>query len=171
VALVGGMRSFWNGLGTLLADFGYLAPLQTWLFRRRHPGEEIIVSRAAKASRFSQDEEVRIGGRWVVARRRALIATKKRLVCGDWDIPVPSIQAANLLRIRSMLRFDAYVLKVATISGEHYQFGLMHDPAWETRMPFVVTVEQGNIGWTLSGVLLNLVVLALIAFMIFQIVR
>ena len=79
-----------------------------------------------------------------MARRATLILTTDKLVCGSWEILLPSIEQAQLIRFKSGFA-KGFVLKVATSDGSHYQFGLQYDPAWENQTVLKFVAGDGKI--------------------------
>lgn len=107
-----------------VSDWTYLVPLAMHNFCKNNPDEAIHAYGAVKAMR--SDNEERISGLgWGFARRGTLILTEKRMVCGNWEIPLDKVKYAEAVMFSS-----AFILKVADSSGHHYQFGLQDNPMW-----------------------------------------
>lgn len=148
-------------LGTiyrLIVDTVYMTPLAIKKYRNEHPDETVIVAGGCKGRMLSNDEDVKSGIGWVFARRRNLILTDKRLTCGDWDIPSKEIREATLLRINSFFA-RAYILKVSTNDGKHFQFGLQYNPKWETQSQFSFSTEDSKIKMSVFSVCLRILIL------------
>lgn len=89
--------------------------------------------------------------------------TTKNLRCGDWIIPLSSIQEATLLHISG-----GSVLKVSTSDDCHYQFGLQRNPAWENQTIFPYKVEQGALKFSKGSLTLRLLALVCILYVAVQ---
>lgn len=120
----------------VISDWSYLVPLTMRKFRKSNPDEAIHAYGAVKAMR-SDDEEGISGIGWGFARCGTLILTEKRLVCGDWEIPLDKVKYAEAVMLGS-----GFVLKIADSSGSHYQFGLQKDPMWLNQSVLSVKISD-----------------------------
>lgn len=111
----------------------YLVPWQLWKFQKKYPDTKIIVSGVTKARKMEASSPVQYELGWITSRRSLLVLTNTHLICSDWIISLDAISVAILLELTG-----GYVLKISTVSGEHYQFGLNKNFAWETQsiLPF-----------------------------------
>jgi hypothetical protein len=114
-------------------------------FHKENPETLVLAVGATKARRQRKDAEVAVGLGWITSRRGTLIATPTELICGDWRIPFSEVRTAVLQRSLSLVYLSGCVLKVETVDGWHYQFGLMFDPAWENDLPIPVSTERAPI--------------------------
>jgi hypothetical protein len=121
------LRLITNGL--------YLVPWRVAQYQRQVPGAAVVVAGAAKGRQFRQAAPVQREMGWMTARRGVLILSERELCCGDWHIPLADIQEASLQSLAGGM-----VLKVTTVPGIYYQFGLSSDPAWQrqTVLPLVI---------------------------------
>ncbi len=108
----------------VISDWSYLVPLTMRRFQKNNPDEAIHSYGAVKAMRSDNEESIS-GFGWGFARRNTLILTEKRLVCGDWEIPLDKVKYAEAVMLGT-----GFILKVAHSSGSHYQFVLQKDPTW-----------------------------------------
>lgn len=125
-------------LDRIIVNAVYLVPWRVSEFRKQHPDEEVLIADATKARKVAPGSEVRHEPGWVTARRGILMLTTSNLRCGDWVIPLSSIQEATLLHIPG-----GSVLNVSTRDGDHYQFGLQRNPAWERQTRFPCAIAHG----------------------------
>jgi hypothetical protein len=125
-------------LGNLL----YLAPFAVMRFKRREPNSSIVIADATKAQKLYEDTEAVYGTNWAFSRRGVLILTEDELVCGSWEIPLSTVSKATLVHIKTFIT-NSGVLKVSTLDGQHYQFGIPFSPPWEQQA--VLKLDHENI--------------------------
>jgi hypothetical protein len=139
----------------IIVNAFYLVPLQVIKFRIQHPEEEVIIADGTKARKVKSNQETQYGIGWVTARRGVLILTSNNLRCGDWVIPISAIQEATLLSI-----FDGFLLKISTKDGDHYQFGIQHNPAWESQKVIPLKFERSALKVSKISLILRMLILA-----------
>lgn len=98
-------------------------------FEQEHPNEKILAADASKGIVTTSDQAVQRGPNWATAQREVLLLTDKRIVCGNWSIPLDTISKTQLVKINSIFG-GGYVLKVQTIFHKNYQFGMQVNPEW-----------------------------------------
>jgi hypothetical protein len=142
------MLSRWS---SALADQMYGVRGAAERYRREHPDERIVGAAATKGIRTEGARPVERGVPWVTARRAPLIVTDRRIVCGDWDLPISDVVQAELLTLRAWVSSGA-ILKVATCDGRHYQFGMTDASAWSVELPFPVQRTEGRVQWSWASI-------------------
>jgi hypothetical protein len=150
-------------LDRIIVNALYLVPLQVNKFKKQHPDTEVLIADGTKARRAKSNEEAQYEMGWVTARRSILILTTNGLFCGDWTIPLSTIQEATLIHISG-----GSLLKISTTDGLHYQFGLQRNPAWEKQKVLPLNIQEGALKISKASLILRFVVLAWLAYMIRQ---
>lgn len=150
-------------LDRIIVNAVYLVPLRVNTFKKQHPDEEVLIADATKARKAASNDKARHELGWITARRGILMLTAKNLRCGDWIIPLSSIQEATLLHV-----FGGSVLKVSTSDNSHYQFGLQRNPAWERQTLFPCKIEHGALKFSKGALALRLLVLACMLYLAVQ---
>ena len=102
------------------------------------------------------------------SRRNVLQVTETELRCGNWTIPYTEIEQATLMGWRSWLGIPGAVL-VVKVKVRTFQFGLMGSKFWEGELPFPVERKQGRPGYSTFSVILRVVVLAYLAWWVWQV--
>ena len=155
----------------VLTNLIYLVPLAVRRFKAKEPDSQILAAGATKARRLAEDSGIQYEAGWITARRGTLILTRDKLVCGPWQIPLSTISHATLLRTKVPLA-KALVMKVSTTEGQHYQFGLRYDPAWENQTALKLSVTDGKIGYSKFSVAWRVVLaIALVIWLIWLVVQ
>ena len=150
-------------LDRMIVNALYLVPLQVNNFKKQHPNTEVVIADGTKARKLKSDEEAQYEMGWATARRSVLILTSYGLVCGDWTIPLSSIQEATLLKISG-----GSLLQVSTVDGMHYQFGMQRNPAWEEQKVLPLNVQEGALRFSKTSFILRLLILAWLVYLISQ---
>lgn len=132
-------------------------------FERNNPNLKVIVAGATKARKTEEDSEPRYDIGWARSRRSVLILASDGLHCGDWFIPLTDIQDSRLLRISGGL-----LLKVSTVSGFFYQFGLQYDPMWENQTVIQVEKEDTVLAFSPPSLIIRLIVITWFTLMIIE---
>lgn len=136
-------------------------------FEAQNLEERVLAAGATKARKVrGSSAKVQHEAGWIVARRGILLLTNSRLICGSWDIPLSSIQSANLLKVKAFLA-KGFVLKVST-ENEHYQFGLQYDPAWESQTALPLIVEESKIGYSVFSIIVRIIFLIFLGLYIIE---
>ena len=128
-----------NAMSRILVNTLYRVPGRVKRFQEQIPDTQVLAAGATKARKMTADSEPRYEAGWATAKRDVLILTTTSLYCGDWVIPLETVQEATLLQIAG-----GSLLKVSTLDGLHYQFGLSRDPAWaaQTALPLAIHVSE-----------------------------
>ena len=154
-----------------LINLIYLVPLAVSRFKAQEPNSQVLAAGATKARRLDEDSQIQHEAGWITARRGALILTQDKLVCGSWQIPLSTISDATLLRTKGILG-EGLVLKVSTTDGQHYQFGLPYDPAWENQTALKLHVTEGKIAYSKFSVALRVILgIALVVWLIWLVAQ
>ena len=150
-------------LDRIIVNALYLVPLQVNKFKKLHPDVDVLIADGTKARKVKSNDIAQYEAGWATARRGVLMLTTKELVCGDWTIPLSTIQEANLLHISG-----GSILKVSTNDGLHYQFGMQRHAAWEEQKLFPVKIEEGALKFSKFSLVLRLVILLWVAYLMVQ---
>ena len=151
----------------IVVDTVYMTRSAIEKYGKEHPDETVIVAGGCKGRMLNNDGDVKSGIGWIFARRRNLILTDKRLSCGNWDIPFEEIIEAKLLRVNSF-NAKAYILKVSTDDGKHFQFGLQYNPKWENQSQHSFKIEDSKIKMSVFSICLRIVILVWIIWYFIQ---
>ncbi|MGR3274759.1 hypothetical protein ACSYAD_06560 [Acaryochloris marina NIES-2412] len=141
----------------------YLVPFRLQKFRKQYPNVQILASGVTKARKMKADSPVQYELEWVTSRRGMLILTESYLFCGDWEIPLDTVSEAVLLSLTG-----GYVLKISTTAGDHYQFGLNKNLAWETQSVLSLTKQQGSIAYSTQSLILRAIMLMAVLWYLYQ---
>ena len=94
---------------------------------------------------IADGDQLRIGPKWITARRAKLKLYDDRLQCGDWTIDYDDIREAVLASFRShILRIPGYMLSVRTDKNT-YHFGLNGWGYWKGELPFPATRTESKL--------------------------
>lgn len=149
----------WNALIRKMTELVYFVAAKRRQFRNNHPDTPILLSAATKARQLDEDSEISRGTGWMFAKRATLVLTDRAIHCGEWRIPLETIDSARLVRYPGLFS-TGLVLKVSTADGAHYQFGMQYDPAWEEQTALDLTVEEAELGHTAYSVAVRLLLVA-----------
>jgi hypothetical protein len=150
-------------LDRIIVNTLYLVPLQVNKFKKQHPDAEVLIADGTKGRKVKSNEEAQYEVGWATARRGVLILTTNEVFCGDWTIPLSSIQEATLLHISG-----GSLLKISTRDGLHYQFGLQRNPAWEKQNVIPLKIEEGALKFSKISLVLRFLLLIWLAYTIGQ---
>jgi hypothetical protein len=121
-------------------------------FEKNNPNERVLAANASKGIRTTQEEGLQYGTHWVGSQRAVIVLTEKRIICGEWTIPLNTIASAQLLKINTMLG-SGQVLKIQTTDNQFYQFGMQLNPAWTEQTKLPLTVEKGKMTYSLFSII------------------
>lgn len=141
----------------------YLVPFRLQKFRTQHPDAQILAAGVTKARKMKADAPVQYELKWVSSRRGMLILTETDLFYGDWEIPLQTVGEAVLLSLTG-----GYVLKISTVAGDHYQFGLNKNRAWESQSVLPLTKRKGSIEYSTQSLILRAIVFMAILWYLYQ---
>jgi len=123
----------------------YLVPFRLQKFRKQHPDGQILASGVTKARKMETYEF-----KWLASRRGMLILTETCLFCGNWVIPLETVSETVLLNLTG-----GFVLKISTIAGDHYQFGLNKNADWKTQCVLPLIEQKGSIEYSTQSLILR----------------
>ena len=98
-------------------------------FKLAHPDEKVIAASGVKGVKSTPKSEVDTGAKWIVSRRAVAILTDKRIKCGDWDIPLSTINSAELINLRGLIS-KGQLLNISTVDKVGYQLGMQLNKDW-----------------------------------------
>ncbi len=136
-------------------------------YQLAHPTEKAVASDACKAISTDTDAAISYGTAWLTARRAVLLLTTHKLVCGNWEIPLEAVASAQLLKIPATLG-SGQVLKVATITGRNYQFGMQFNPTWALQQVLPMTLEKGHVRYSLFSTLVRISMMVYLLFWLYK---
>jgi hypothetical protein len=113
-------------------------------YEQTNPDEKVLAADASKGIITNHDQGITRGADWVTSQRAVLLLTSNKVVCGKWTIPIEQIQSTQLLKFRSLFG-DGAVLKLQTVDGTNYQFGMQINPEWIDQQVIPLTYEQTKI--------------------------
>lgn len=143
-----------NTLFKGIVDFLYMVRLAKSKFRKQNPDEAILAADGAKAICTNAEVGVERRLEWAASRRSVVMLTDKRIKCGNWNIPLDEITSATVVQFLSFFG-QGQVVKIETVHGKHYQFGMQRNQEWTNQNVLPVTIENVGI-LTSSGILIRL---------------
>ena len=150
-------------LDRIIVNTLYLVPLQVYKFKKQHPDAEVLIADATKARKVKSNEAPQYEMGWATARRSIVILTTQALFCGDWIIPLSTVEEATLLQIPG-----GSILNVSTKVGLNYRFGMQRNPAWVRQQVMPLTVQETVLGYSKTSLVLRLLLLVWLGHLIGQ---
>lgn len=120
----------------------------------------------AKAT-AAEGDQMKYGPNWIFAKRARLKIFDDHLECGNWRINNSEIKEAVLYSIYSTFVIPGYVLRIRT-PEKTYHFGVNWGSFWKGDLPFNVLRIKGKLGYSLTSVILRLVILGYLAYFIWK---
>ena len=77
-------------------------------FELENPNEKVLAADASKGIVTTSDQNIQRGLDWVTSQRAVVLLTDKKIICGQWTIPLDTISTAQLLKINSCLVVDKF---------------------------------------------------------------
>ena len=127
-------------------------------YEQAHPDEQVVAADASKGIITKQDQDITRGTDWVTSQRAVLMLTTRKIVCGKWIIPVEQIRSAQLLKFRSLFGEGA-VLKIQTLEGTNYQFGMQINPEWTVQKIIPLSYEEVKIKHSFLSIAMRVIVI------------
>jgi hypothetical protein len=152
-----------NGILFTITNLIYLVPLIVQNFKAAHPDETVLIAAASKAQRNHDEQPVQYGAGWVTARRAPVILTDKRLVCGDWDVPLEKVIYAEMVTYGS-----GVILKIGDTDKFHYQFGMQWTSAWQEQGVLKIKPSEEKLAMSTFSIVLRVVVFGWLLLTILQ---
>ena len=131
-----------------------------------NPNEVVLAADASKGLVSTTNQEIQRGFDWVTSQRAVVLLTDKKIVCGKWSIPLDTISSVQLVKINSFLG-GGQVLKVQTVDGENYQFGMQINSEWETQQVLTLTVEAGQVKYSVFSIFVRVLLVGYLGYWIY----
>ena len=150
-----------------LADLLYGTERTRRKFERDNPYEKVLAADASKGIVTTTNHDIQRGMDWVTSQRAVVLLTDKKLVFGNWTIPLDTISTAQLFKINSLLG-GGQVLKVQTTDDKNYQFGMQLNPEWTSQQRLPLTLEQGQVNNSMYSIIVRLVAVGYLIYWIYR---
>lgn len=136
-------------------------------FSTQNPNETVLAADASKGIMTKGNREVERGLNWAASQRAVVLFTDKRIKCGKWDIPLYSIESAQLVKINTIFG-PGQVLKLETKDKENYQFGMQMNRQWTEQDVLPLTLESGSVKFSVISIVLRLI---LVGYLIYWLIE
>jgi len=135
-------------------------------YQQLNPSETVLAADGAKGIKTQGDKEIETGAQWIGAKRAVVMLTDQRIKCGDWNIPLETINTAKLLKIASLFG-QGQILKIQTNDSQYYQFGMQFNPEWVNQNTLPLAMEEARLkvstfSWIVRGLALGYIVYRLL---------
>ncbi|HRF81131.1 MAG TPA: hypothetical protein PL070_13725 [Flavobacteriales bacterium] len=154
---------FWKGI----VDLIYGTNRVRRRFERDNPGVKILAADASKGIATTTDQDLQRGVEWVISQRAVILLTEKQILCGKWTIPLNTVSGARLIEFTSLFG-GGYVLKVQTMDGRNYQFGMQRNAEWTRQKRLPLVVEKGLVKHSAFSLITRISVLACLAYWLYE---
>jgi hypothetical protein len=156
-----------NKLQKAIVDLFYGIDRVKKNYQRLNPSENILAADGAKGIKTTGDKEIETGTQWIGAKRAVIMLTDQRIKCGDWNIPLETIQTAKLLKIASLFG-QGQILKIQTNDSQHYQFGMQINPAWLKQDVLPLVLEEAKVKVSTFSWIVRVLALGYIVYRLWQ---
>ncbi|MDX1959679.1 MAG: hypothetical protein SFU98_13975 [Leptospiraceae bacterium] len=136
-------------------------------FKLNNPYETLLAIDGCKFIETKINQEVQYGKDWVNSQRAIILLTNKKIICGKLIIPLENILNAQLFFFGSLLG-KGQVLKIQTIEGKHYQFGMQLNPEWTNQKYLSLKLENGKIKFSFYSIFIRLLALGSFAYFVYE---
>lgn len=136
-------------------------------FERDNPSEKVLAADASKGIVTTSNQDIQRGLDWVTSQRAVVLLTDKKLVCGKWTIPLDTISTAQLVEIKTLFG-GGQVLKVQTMDGNNYQFGMQNNPEWTNQELLPLTIEKGQVKYSAFSILIRLIIVGYLFYWLYE---
>ncbi len=136
-------------------------------YSKNNPAEIILAADGAKGIITKEDKGIERGLEWVTSQRAVVLLTDKKIISGQWNIPLENIEAAQLLKINSLFG-PGQVLKLQTKDNKHYQFGMQFNPEWTSQTVLPLTLEHGEIKTSAFALIVRLIAIGYIIYWLLE---
>ena len=136
-------------------------------YQKDNPGKTVLAADASKGIMTTNNQEIQRGLGWVASQRAVIMLTDNKLICGKWTIPLEAIKEAQLLKINSLFG-GGQVLKIQTNDNKNYQFGMQLNSEWTTQQAFPLTLEKGQVKYSVFSVIIRLIVTGYLIFWLYE---
>jgi hypothetical protein len=136
-------------------------------FELDNPNERVLAADASKGIVSTTNQDIHRGLGWVTSQRAVVMLTDKKIICGEWIIPLDKISAVQLLRINSLFG-GGNVLKVQTVDNKNFQFGMQLNPEWTNQQLLPLTLEKGQIKNSAFSILFRIIVIGYLIYLLYE---
>jgi hypothetical protein len=155
------------GILKKITDFIYGTGRVRKKYSVENPSEQIVAADASKGRMTKGNSDVKRDLGWVTSQRAVVLLTNKRLICGQWSIPLEDIFTSELVKINTTFG-PAQVLKITTNKQEHFQFGMQMNTEWTEQTVLPLSIEKGKIKFSLVSIVLRLILLGYLVYWIIE---
>ena len=146
-----------------LVDLIYRTERAKRKFEYANPDEKVLAADASKGVITKENQDIQHGMNWVTSQRAVIMLTDKKIACGKWTISLDDITDAQLIKYGS-----GQVLKISTEDGTNYQFGMQTNPAWTNQQILPLTLEKGQVKYSLYSIIVRLILLGYIVYLLYS---
>jgi hypothetical protein len=125
-------------------------------FEFNNPSEPVLAADASKSIITNKNQDIQRGLDWANSQRAIVILTQKKIICGNWTIPLETISTDQLIKINSLFG-GGQVLKIQTKDNKNYQFGMQINPEWIKQQFLPLTLEKGKIKHSVFSIIMWLI--------------
>lgn len=156
-----------NRLLKKLVDLIYGTRRVRQKYEHDNPDEQVLASDASKSIMTTTNQDIQRGLDWVASQRAVVLLTDKKIVCGKWSIPLDTVSTVQLLKINSLFG-SGQVLKVQTTDNKNFQFGMQINPEWTNQQRLPLTLEKGQVKYSVFSVIVRLIAVGYLIYWIFE---
>lgn len=153
-----------------ITDFIYRTNSVRRKISANHPDESVLAANASKGIMTKENNDIKRGFDWATSQRAVLLLTNKRLICGEWDIPLEIIETAELVKIHTSFG-TGQVLKLTTNDQDNFQFGMQLNKEWTEQTALPLTLEKGKLKHSLYSIIVRLILVGYIIYWIVEKVK
>ena len=150
-----------------ITDFIYGTGRVRRKYSTEHPEEKVLAADASKGIMTNGDKDIKRGLDWVTSQRAVVLLTDKRIICGQWNIPLDNIVSSQLIKINTTFG-PGLVLKIGTKDQGNFQFGMQMNHEWTEQITLPVTLEKGKVKYSMFSIIVRLVLLGYIIYWIIE---
>ncbi|WP_207434538.1 hypothetical protein [Sabulibacter ruber] len=136
-------------------------------YSTQYPNETVLAADASKGIMTKGNKATQRSLDWATSQRAVVLLTDKRVKCGKWDIPLDSIESAQLVKINTTFG-PGQVLKLETKDKENYQFGMQMNREWTEQNVLPITLESGSVKYSLISIALRLLLVGYLFYWLFE---
>lgn len=136
-------------------------------YEQANPDEKVVAADASKGIITNKNQGITRGTDWVTSQRAVVLLTSKKVICGKWTIPLDQVQSSQLLKFRSLFG-DGAVLKLQTVDGTNYQFGMQINPEWAEQQIIPLTYEQAKIKHSPFSIALRVLTIGYLIYWLYE---
>lgn len=136
-------------------------------YQNEHPTETVLAADASKGIVTTGNQDIQRGLDWITSQRAVVLLSDKKIVCGNWTIPLDSIQTVQLIEVNSLLG-GGQVLKIQTKDGANYQFGMQRNPEWTNQQTLSLTQEKGQVKNSTFSIIVRIILIAYLIYWVYE---